>query len=354
MAERVKYARQASARVSSYALDSDGDSEDTDEGMLTDADAAVQGLKGRHKASKARRQSKHRRAANDEEDDADARDEFDSAPKKQRKKRAKKGRSSSKTKEKSTAQRKGKKKSGKLEAIQRLPLELLGEIASHVGPNTLLSLRLVNKHFHDFLSTKSSESIWKAARLHAKLPDIEGLTEMQYAELIFGKTCQGCYGNKVGRIYHDFFFRKNLCKRCRHFKIIDVSKLAQEDPELHASLHPAAAQCVMRTRHHAYIDDLSVYDVILRNLDAQEDDSHVGIKRQRKEASPDMVPQGSRRSFKRPQRSTAASFRSYKDESESESEDEEKPVLSRRVLEYVKKRRSAMHKIRPVSTLITA
>ena len=64
------------------------------------------------------------------------------------------------------------------------------QIFSHVGPNTLLSLRLVNKQFHAFLSAKSSNSIWKAARRRAKLPDIEDMTEMQYAELMFGKTCQ--------------------------------------------------------------------------------------------------------------------------------------------------------------------
>lgn len=61
-----------------------------------------------------------------------------------------------------------------------------------VGPNTLLALRLVNKQFHTFLSANSSERIWKAARGRVELPDIQRLTEMQYAELMFGKACQVC------------------------------------------------------------------------------------------------------------------------------------------------------------------
>ena len=121
------------------------------------------------------------------------------------------------------------------------------QIFSHVGPNTLLSLRLVNKQFHAFLSAKSSDSIWKAARRRAKLPDIEDMTEIQYAELMFGKTCQGCYGDKVGKVYHDFFLRKNFCKRCRRSKIVDVTKLSKDIPDVAARLHPLAVDCVIKS-----------------------------------------------------------------------------------------------------------
>ncbi|KAG0658603.1 hypothetical protein C6P46_005723, partial [Rhodotorula mucilaginosa] len=203
MAERVKYARRASGRVSSYALDSEADS--------TDADEAVQAKKRRSTANKGRGKGKRTRAEEDEDESTagEASDESDSPKKKKkpRKKRAKKSNDDKKKKKKKRG------KQGKLETIQMLPLEMLSEIFSHVGPNTLLSLRLVNKQFHAFLSAKSSDSIWKAARRRAKLPDIEDMTEIQYAELMFGKTCQGCYGDKVGKVYHDFFLRKNFCKR---------------------------------------------------------------------------------------------------------------------------------------------
>lgn len=111
----------------------------------------------------------------------------------------------------------------------------------------MLSLRLVNKQFHAFLSAKSSEPIWKAARVRAGLADIDDFTEMQYAELLFGKTCQGCYGDKVGKIYRDFYLRKNFCKRCRRLKIVNAARLGQEAPDVAALLHPLAVKCVLRT-----------------------------------------------------------------------------------------------------------
>lgn len=73
------------------------------------------------------------------------------------------------------------------------------QVFSHVGPNTLLTLLLVNKRFHAYLTAKSSERIWKAARRRVNLPDLEGLTGTEYAELMFGKTCHGRHGEKVGK-----------------------------------------------------------------------------------------------------------------------------------------------------------
>lgn len=116
---------------------------------------------------------------------------------------------------------------------------------------------------------KGSESIWTAARRRLKLPDVEGLTEPQYAELIFGTKCQvglhvrgtqsearrkliasasqNCYGDKVGKIYHDFHIRRNLCKKCRRAKIIRIKNFAANEPILHERLHPFALACAMKT-----------------------------------------------------------------------------------------------------------
>lgn len=115
---------------------------------------------------------------------------------------------------------------------------------------------------------KGSESIWTAARRRLKMPDVEGLTEPQYAELIFGKKCQvsrpedrafraslelisfasqNCYGDKVGKIYYDFHIRRNLCKKCRRLKIIRIKNFATDEPVLHERLHPFALECAMKT-----------------------------------------------------------------------------------------------------------
>jgi hypothetical protein len=147
MAGRVKYARRASGRVSSYALDSEADS--------TDADEAVQAKKRRSTANKGeqgrageldkllltltsrtafagRGKGKRTRAEEDEDESTagEASDESDSPKKKKkpRKKRAKKSNDDKKKKKKKRG------KQGKLETIQMLPLEMLSEVSRRRPP----------------------------------------------------------------------------------------------------------------------------------------------------------------------------------------------------------------------------
>ncbi|GAA5864374.1 hypothetical protein JCM3774_002768 [Rhodotorula dairenensis] len=338
MSERAKYTRQARARVSSYAVDIEGDSTDDEKATSVMNKHRPKGKKGARGAAGEDSDAMSTASADDGNNPHD----------KPRKKSAKK---KSTKKKKTKASGKGKKL-GKLESINVLPLELLGEIFSHVGPNTLLALRLVNKEFHAFLTAKSSEHLWKAARHRADLPDIEGLSEMQYAELMFGKTCQGCYGEKVGKIYHDLCLRKNLCKRCRRSKIVSVKRLAETAPEVAARLHPLATQCVLRTHNpgtktrtsylgdekrqgdYANLDDLWYYDSVLRDLDAQDEDSDIEAQREPDEAdTPHSIDYPARRSS-RPRRYGAASWQSYKEESESEDENAREVFSSRRGKEY--------------------
>ena len=146
MAERVKYARRASGRVSSYALDSEADS--------TAADEAVHAKKRRSTAGKGeqrhaggsgkslltmtpgtawagRRKGKRARDEKDASTAGEASDESDSPKKKTkpRKKRAKKS-----TDNVGQKKKKQRGKQGTLETIQMLPLEMLSEVSRRRPP----------------------------------------------------------------------------------------------------------------------------------------------------------------------------------------------------------------------------
>lgn len=58
---------------------------------------------------------------------------------------------------------------------------------------------------------------------------------------------QGCYGDGIRTVYHDLFLRKIFCASCRRARIVNVDKLADEEPKLYARLHPFATVCVKRT-----------------------------------------------------------------------------------------------------------
>ncbi|BGP72868.1 hypothetical protein NBRC10513v2_006269 [Rhodotorula toruloides] len=107
---------------------------------------------------------------------------------------------------------------GRLEVTKTLPLELLVEIFSHLDPNDLLALSMVNKQYRSLLGSPAYQSLWQESRKRLDLPDVTsgGLTEFQYAHLMFGKRCQSCKSPHAKRA--DFGIRLRLCKACRNLK----------------------------------------------------------------------------------------------------------------------------------------
>jgi len=66
------------------------------------------------------------------------------------------------------------------------------QVFSHLYPNDLLALSMVNKQYRALVTAESSSRLWKAARNKLELPDlvIDYFSESQYASLIFGRNCQ--------------------------------------------------------------------------------------------------------------------------------------------------------------------
>ncbi|KDR77416.1 hypothetical protein GALMADRAFT_405237 [Galerina marginata CBS 339.88] len=74
--------------------------------------------------------------------------------------------------------------------LDDLPVELLLEVLAFAEPMDLLHLARTCKKYRRLLMTRSSVSIWMAARSNVPMPEIPpDLTEPQYANLAFGKEC---------------------------------------------------------------------------------------------------------------------------------------------------------------------
>ncbi|GAA5988853.1 hypothetical protein JCM10908_006199 [Rhodotorula pacifica] len=338
MSERTKYARKAAPRVS-YAPESDSSDgsgvEQDDDDMLL-------------KAKQVRRRRKKSKKAAEVESDGDEASDESETPKQPRKKRAKKSAKSKKSKQQSAQKTKKKKNGGQLERMKTLPVELFGEICSHLTPVDLLSLQRVNKQFYRLVSAKSFLPVWIASRRRLKLPDVEGITEPQYAAFVFGKACQGCGGKKVVDQHREYHLRRILCKACRQRRIVRITKLDRDQPELYAKLHPLTLQAVNCTAYgpssthkrwsyheeqeYADVVDLLSTDVFLRDLDDQDLDSDIAAGRDDQSGSAE-----ARTAHVRSRRGRDTVKKgSYRDA--SDSEDDAAIPASRRALVWLKSR----------------
>ncbi|BGP42474.1 hypothetical protein JCM10449v2_006479 [Rhodotorula kratochvilovae] len=326
MSARPRVPRKSASSTLSYADPhaSSSDLEDGEEGAS--GGGAARGSKGRGPSKRAKGKAKAVDRDNDEESDEDE------APRK----KARNGRKGA---------AKGRKKGeGKLEALKTLPVELLDEIFSHLDPNNLLALSMVNKQYRALLVAKSSARLWKDARERLDLPDATagGFTEWQYAQLMFSKHCQECGAANVRRA--DFGVRKRLCKTCSNAMIIRLD-WSKNTP---SSIHPLAKDCLLQALHspndlrwlahapYGLAADLQYYSDKLWELEYAEDDSSDEDEADEEDAARASTA-SAMSSRGRPTRSTRTVARSaYKEV--SSDDDADKPGTLRRVQAFVKAR----------------
>ncbi|KAL0576007.1 hypothetical protein V5O48_005974 [Marasmius crinis-equi] len=76
---------------------------------------------------------------------------------------------------------------------KQAPLDVLLEIFMHLWPREIIYLSRTSKALREVLMSRSSTSIWRAARINAGLPPLPpDLSEPQYASLAFDPYCQVC------------------------------------------------------------------------------------------------------------------------------------------------------------------
>ncbi|KAG1750920.1 hypothetical protein EDD22DRAFT_1052963 [Suillus occidentalis] len=116
--------------------------------------------------------------------------------------------------------------------IVTMPIDILLEIFSLLEPVDLLYLFRTNKAFHKVLS--ANNAVWKAARANrGGVPDcIPGMSEAEWANLLFGHDdshCQEC--GKKGIWPMDFGIRRRVCPLCIKENLVCVENFPNEFPE---------------------------------------------------------------------------------------------------------------------------
>lgn len=102
----------------------------------------------------------------------------------------------------------------------------------------------------------------------------------------------------------------------------------------------------------ANLDDLWYYDSVLRDLDAQDEDSDIAAQREPVDDSQHETPRSTRSS--RPRRYSASKRQSYKEESETDEEEVPGLRASRRGKEYADARQGVIDRIRKVTRQLRA
>ncbi|KPV74040.1 uncharacterized protein RHOBADRAFT_45337 [Rhodotorula graminis WP1] len=315
MSARTRTARKSTANTFSYAeLPSSGD-EDEDEELSESG----RGGGGRNSKAKGPTKRAKGKAKAVEVDDGDEGDE-DVQPRK-------KARGPAKGK-----QRKHNKAKGQLEVFKTLPVEMITEIFSHLYPNDLLALSMVNKEYRALLTAKSSARLWKAARDKLKLPDVvtDHFSEVQYASLVFGRNCQICGISKYVSL--DGRLRLRACKSCRTQHFVKLSSIERTHPDVLAKLHPRAQDVVIKSGGYVLLSDLYRATVILKDLEDQDEDDDIAEGNVAAPLAPSPTPSSGRRRSSR-----ARSFKTWtpRQDDMSDNEDDSASPYTRRVNEYI-------------------
>ncbi|KAF8965436.1 hypothetical protein BDZ97DRAFT_2074722 [Flammula alnicola] len=114
-------------------------------------------------------------------------------------------------------------KRGMLKQLVEMPLDLLFEIFGRVDPVDLLHMARTTKALRAILMSRSSISVWKQSRSNIeRMPNCpDDLTEPQYANLAFGRSCSFCQRN-LSVIHIAWSARVRCCKKCLDVHFMQV------------------------------------------------------------------------------------------------------------------------------------
>ncbi|KAF8901923.1 hypothetical protein CPB84DRAFT_912076 [Gymnopilus junonius] len=113
-----------------------------------------------------------------------------------------------------------------LNLLPKMPLDVLFEIFSHLDPRDVINLTRTNRLFRDALLSPNATTVWKVVRAQYNAPDPLGnISEARWAELLFGRACQGCGTQRFPDT--DFLIRRRYCKACKKKSVAIESKIRQ-------------------------------------------------------------------------------------------------------------------------------
>ncbi|GAA5873258.1 hypothetical protein JCM16303_001069 [Sporobolomyces ruberrimus] len=129
-----------------------------------------------------------------------------------------------------------------LSGLPDLPLDILNDICSHLDPIDLVHLSRASKSFFKLVDDSSFKSVWIDVRERQQPPledlELEGLSELQYAALVFDQFCNMC---GKGKIHHvDYHVRKRYCPACKKANLIPVNEHVRK-----IRAHPFLYECAL-------------------------------------------------------------------------------------------------------------
>ncbi|OCH91535.1 hypothetical protein OBBRIDRAFT_792126 [Obba rivulosa] len=84
-------------------------------------------------------------------------------------------------------------RAGTPQSLLNMPLDIVLEILTYLGPRELLQLARTNKAFRAMLMSRTSQSVWKASRRNASVPERPArLSEPAFAHLLYSNYCHIC------------------------------------------------------------------------------------------------------------------------------------------------------------------
>ncbi|RPD59164.1 hypothetical protein L226DRAFT_510293 [Lentinus tigrinus ALCF2SS1-7] len=119
---------------------------------------------------------------------------------------------------------------GKLMQVLNVPVDVFLEIASHLHPLDVLHLSRTSIELREMLMSRNMRSIWIAARkkIDPPMPDCpDGLSEPQYASLVFETHCMACGAGRASWKY-SYAARVRFCGACWKANVILGSKLVKQ------------------------------------------------------------------------------------------------------------------------------
>ncbi|BGP45478.1 hypothetical protein JCM10450v2_001297 [Rhodotorula kratochvilovae] len=121
-----------------------------------------------------------------------------------------------------------RRRMGRLEAFQDMPMDVLFEIANHLDPLSLLQLGRANKSFRRIFASRSAEPLWQIVLSHASFPRIrcDDLNVLQLMSLLFEKRCRFC--GRGGAVLVNYELRYRWCSDCRHANLLSEHKANKE------------------------------------------------------------------------------------------------------------------------------
>ncbi|KAH9951400.1 hypothetical protein B0H21DRAFT_818443 [Amylocystis lapponica] len=113
-------------------------------------------------------------------------------------------------------------KRGGLKDMPNMPMDILLEIFGYLHPRDLLNMARTSKEFREYLMSRKSAFLWKAARQNVEgLPDCPPyFSEPAYANLAFFSYCHGCFKGNIQNVIWEF--RVRYCTACKKAKTTDI------------------------------------------------------------------------------------------------------------------------------------